>query len=82
MGSIKTQILRGENRKLMLSNRAITAYERQSWRPNPSKAGRHVHGIPAIRCCGGSPPDLDALPDRCGDRVVSTTDMPEAEPVE
>jgi hypothetical protein len=28
LGSIKTQILRGENRKLMLSNRAITAYER------------------------------------------------------
>jgi hypothetical protein len=26
--SIKTQILRGENRKLMLSNRAITAFER------------------------------------------------------
>jgi hypothetical protein len=25
--SIKTQILRGENRKLMLSNKAITAYE-------------------------------------------------------
>jgi hypothetical protein len=27
--SIKTQILRGENRKLMLSNRAIAAYERR-----------------------------------------------------
>jgi hypothetical protein len=27
LGSIKTQILRGENRTLMLSNRAITAVE-------------------------------------------------------
>jgi hypothetical protein len=29
LGSIKTQILSDENRKLMLSNRAITAHERQ-----------------------------------------------------
>lgn len=28
LGSIKTQILRGEKRQLMLSNTAITAYER------------------------------------------------------
>jgi hypothetical protein len=27
--SIKTQILSGENRKLMLSNKAITAFERR-----------------------------------------------------
>jgi len=31
-----------------------------------------------IRCCGGSTPELDALPDRCGDRVALTTDTQEA----
>ena len=31
-----------------------------------------------IRCCGGSTPELDALPDRCGDRDKPTTDMQEA----
>jgi hypothetical protein len=30
LGSIKTQILRGEHRKLMLSNRAIAAHERHN----------------------------------------------------
>jgi hypothetical protein len=31
-----------------------------------------------IRCCGCSTPELDALPDRIGDRVEPTTDMQEA----
>jgi hypothetical protein len=31
-----------------------------------------------IRCCGGSTPELDALPDRIGDRVAPTTDTQEA----
>ena len=31
-----------------------------------------------IRCCGGSTPELDALPDRIGDRVAPTTDRQEA----
>jgi hypothetical protein len=31
-----------------------------------------------IRCCGGSTPELDALPDRIGDRVAPTADMQEA----
>jgi hypothetical protein len=31
-----------------------------------------------IRCCGGSTPELDALPDRIGDRVAPTTDTREA----
>jgi hypothetical protein len=31
-----------------------------------------------IRCCGGSTPELDALPDRVSDPVAPTTDMQEA----
>jgi hypothetical protein len=31
-----------------------------------------------IRCCGGSTPELDALPDRIGDRIAPTTDTQEA----
>jgi hypothetical protein len=31
-----------------------------------------------IRCCGGSTPELDALPDRIGDRIAPTTDAQEA----
>ena len=31
-----------------------------------------------IRCCGGSTPELAALPDRIGDRIAPTTDMQEA----
>jgi hypothetical protein len=30
-----------------------------------------------IRCCGGSTPELEALPDRIGDRIALTTDMQE-----
>jgi hypothetical protein len=31
-----------------------------------------------IRCCGGSTPELDALPDRIGDCVAPTTNMQKA----
>jgi hypothetical protein len=31
-----------------------------------------------VRCCGGSTPELDALPDRTGDRIAPTTDTQEA----
>jgi hypothetical protein len=31
-----------------------------------------------IRCCGGSTPELAALPDRIGNRIAPTTDMQEA----
>ena len=31
-----------------------------------------------IRCCGGSTPELAALPDRIGDRVEPITDTQEA----
>jgi len=31
-----------------------------------------------VRCCGGSTPELDALPDRIGDRIAPTTDTQEA----
>jgi hypothetical protein len=32
-----------------------------------------------ISCCGGSTPELDALPDRCGDRVAPTDTQEAAE---
>ena len=40
------------------------------WRSNSYCRTREA----LIRCCGGSTPELDALPERIGDRVAPTTD--------
>jgi hypothetical protein len=53
----------------------------QVQRPNGSWSNRSYCRTKEalIRCCGGSTPELDALPDRIGDRVApTTTDRQEA----